>query len=83
MKIKNLLKAENWWIIILSSIILWMLFKIFTQEADCLPKEWKLNYDKAENSFSRNRIITDYIAGMTDRFAINEHKKLYDFNKGW
>ena len=59
------------------------LFKIFTQEADCLPKEWKLNYDKAENSFSRNRIITDYIAGMTDRFAINEHKKLYDFNKGW
>ncbi len=59
------------------------LFKIFTQEADCLPKEWKLNYDQAENSFSRNRIITDYIAGMTDRFAINEHKKLYDFNKGW
>ena len=59
------------------------LFKIYTQEADCLPKEWKLNYDKAENSFSRNRIITDYIAGMTDRFAINEHKKLYDFNKGW
>ena len=31
MKIKNLLKAENWWIIILSSIILWMLFTIFTQ----------------------------------------------------
>ena len=40
-------------------------------------------YDKAKNSFARNRIITDYIAGMTDRFAINEHKKLYDFNKGW
>ena len=59
------------------------LFKIYSQEADCLPNEWKLNYDKAKNSFSRNRIITDYIAGMTDRFAINEHKKLYDFNKGW
>ena len=59
------------------------LFKIYSQEADCLPNEWKLNYDKAKNSFTRNRIITDYIAGMTDRFAINEHKKLYDFNKGW
>ena len=59
------------------------LFKIYSQEADCLPNEWKLNYDKAKNSFARNRIITDYIAGMTDRFAINEHKKLYDFNKGW
>ena len=59
------------------------LFKIYSQEADCLPNEWKINYDKAKNSFARNRIITDYIAGMTDRFAINEHKKLYDFNKGW
>ena len=59
------------------------LFKIYSKEADCLPNEWKLNYDKAKNSFSRNRIITDYIAGMTDRYAINEHKKLYDFNKGW
>ena len=29
MKIKNILKPENWWIIILSSIILWMLFTIF------------------------------------------------------
>ena len=59
------------------------LFNIYSQEADCLPNEWKLNYEKAKNSFSRNRIITDYIAGMTDRFAINEHKKLFDFNKGW
>ena len=59
------------------------LFKIYSQEADCLPNEWKLHYDKAKNSFDSNRIITDYIAGMTDRFAINEHKKLYDFNKGW
>ena len=59
------------------------LFNIYTKEADCLPNEWRLNYEMAKNSFARNRIITDYIAGMTDRFAINEHKKLYDFNKGW
>ena len=59
------------------------LFKIYSQEADCLPNEWKDSYDKAKNSFYRYRIIADYIAGMTDRFAINEHKKLYDFNKGW
>ena len=59
------------------------LFKIYSKEAECLPNEWKKSYEKATNSFSRNRIIADYIAGMTDRFAINEHKKLYDFNKGW
>jgi dGTPase len=26
------------------------------------------------------RIIADYIAGMTDRFALDEHGKLYDPN---
>ena len=31
MKIKNLLKAENWWIIILAFTIIWMLFTIFTE----------------------------------------------------
>ncbi len=59
------------------------LYKIYSQESDCLPYDWKVNYDNAKNSFSKNRIIADYIAGMTDRFAVNEHKKLYDFNKGW
>ena len=59
------------------------LYKIYSKEADCLPNEWRISYDKAENLFFKNRIIADYIAGMTDRYAINEHKKLYDFNKGW
>ena len=59
------------------------LYKIYAKESDCLPFEWKRNYDSAKNSFFKNRIIADYIAGMTDRFAVNEHKKLYDFNKGW
>ena len=31
MKIKNLLKAENWWIIILAFTIIWMLFTIVTE----------------------------------------------------
>jgi dGTPase len=26
------------------------------------------------------RVIADYIAGMTDRFALDEHAKLYDPN---
>jgi len=30
MKIKNLLKPENWWIIILGSIITWMVYIIFS-----------------------------------------------------
>lgn len=59
------------------------LFKIYSEETDCLPNEWRKNCDNAKDFFSKSRIIGDYIAGMTDRFAVNEHKKLFDFNKGW
>ena len=59
------------------------LYKIYSEEPDCLPYEWRNSYNNSLDIFSKNRIIADYIAGMTDRFAINEHKKLFDFNKGW
>ena len=59
------------------------LFTIYSNEPDCLPEEWKKSFDKVDGSISKHRIIADYIAGMTDRFAVNEHRKLFDFNKGW
>ena len=59
------------------------LFKIYCEESDCLPEEWRKNCDLSKDIYEKNRIIADYIAGMTDRFAVNEHKKLFDFNKGW
>ena len=31
----------------------------------------------AEDSDSLARIVCDYIAGMTDRFALDEHRKLF------
>ena len=36
-------------------------------------KKKKIKYSKSE---SPKRIIGDYISGMTDRFAINQHKVL-------
>ena len=59
------------------------LFTIYSNEPDCLPEEWKKSFDQVEDSIPKHRIIADYIAGMTDRFAVNEHRKLFDFNKGW
>ncbi len=59
------------------------LFSIYSNEPNCLPEEWKTNFDLVNSKVSKHRIICDYIAGMTDRFAINEHRKLFDFNKGW
>jgi len=32
------------------------------------------------NNKSKERVVSDYIAGMTDRFALKEHKKLYGGN---
>jgi dGTPase len=29
-------------------------------------------------SDGRRRVVCDYIAGMTDRYALNEYKKLFD-----
>jgi dGTPase len=32
----------------------------------------------ADGMTGRARAVADYIAGMTDRFAILEHRRLYD-----
>ena len=48
------------------------LFKAFFENTGLLPDEFQLaaETDKA-------RAVADYIAGMTDRFAIREHRKLF------
>jgi dGTPase len=35
-------------------------------------------YQKLVNTRGLQRTICDYIAGMTDRFAIEEHQRLFD-----
>lgn len=50
------------------------MFKIYLKRPQALPKEYQLKL-KTEN---KHRVVCDYIAGMTDRYALNEHKKLFD-----
>jgi dGTPase len=52
------------------------MFQLFMAEPDVLPAEW---FARAENrdEAGRARVVCDYIAGMTDRFAIEEHRKLF------
>lgn len=40
-----------------------------------LPERWRDQFAAAEEPW-RGRIIGDYVAGMTDRFAIREHRRL-------
>jgi dGTPase len=41
-----------------------------------LPKQWRKDVAEAQGETALARIVADYIAGMTDRFAIQEHARL-------
>ena len=49
------------------------LFEAFTAEPRLLPPEFQ---DRAEADLAR--AVCDYIAGMTDRYAILEHRRIFD-----
>jgi dGTPase len=54
------------------------LFTGFFAAPGLLPPEWALAASKAEASEGRRaRVICDYIAGMTDRYAVAEHRRLF------
>ena len=53
------------------------LFALFLAEPDCLPTEWRQKAGPA-GSEEAALLVTDYIAGMTDRFALDEHRRLFD-----
>lgn len=50
------------------------LFNAYEQNPLMLPEHIQANIEKR----GLKRAICDYIAGMTDRFAIDEHQKLFD-----
>ncbi len=52
------------------------LFPLFMDRPEELPKQWRKDVAEAEGETALARIVADYIAGMTDRFAIQEHARL-------
>jgi dGTPase len=52
------------------------MFQLFMAEPDVLPAEWSDRAMSRDEAY-RARVVCDYIAGMTDRFAIEEHRKLF------
>ena len=55
------------------------LFDAFMQEPALLPPDYQVTIadDAGKTRHSQARQIADYIAGMTDRYAIREHKRLF------
>jgi dGTPase len=53
------------------------LFALYVDEPECLPEDWRPGAEQLDRTL-RARHVADYIAGMTDRFALDEHRRLYD-----
>ena len=52
------------------------LFPLFMARPELLPPEWRSDVEAARDTVTLARIVADYVAGMTDRFAIQEHARL-------
>jgi dGTPase len=53
------------------------LFESFLEQPDCLPPEWQTRCAGA-GAAATAEAIRDYIAGMTVRFALEEHDRLFN-----
>ncbi len=53
------------------------LFAAYRESSDALPPEWR---EQSQGMLAETyaRHICDFIAGMTDRFALAEHRRLFD-----
>jgi dGTPase len=57
------------------------LFDAFFNDPSLMPDEHRetgVQLETAQGSAGRARAVADYIAGMTDRYAILEHRRLFD-----
>lgn len=53
------------------------LFEFFISEPDCLPDEWRVLVTDGEKRKTAE-VVADFIAGMTDRFALDEYRRVFD-----
>lgn len=57
------------------------LFEVFMQDIRLMPPEYKdkaREADKKKHDTGKARIVADYIAGMTDRYAIKEYGRIFN-----
>lgn len=57
------------------------LFHAFFDDVRLMPPEYRdlaEREERANGDAGRARVVADYIAGMTDRYAILEHRRLFD-----
>ena len=60
--------------------ILRELFDLYLKEPETLPSPWREQVESGSSDTRKARLVCDYIAGMTDSFAINEHRRLFNLD---
>jgi dGTPase len=53
------------------------LFEAFTVDPGLMPEDWGTGVGSGGDGATARR-VADYIAGMTDRYAVSEHARLFD-----
>jgi dGTPase len=53
------------------------LFELHLEQPQCLPAEWQAQMTGSDEA-GRARHVADYIAGMTDKFALETHRHFFD-----
>ena len=56
------------------------LFAVLNGEPGLLPDDWRARAGEAVGTLRMASVVCDYIAGMTDRFAMDEHLRLTDIS---
>ena len=50
--------------------------QVYMSDPELLPRDWQTEIAQARTDRQLARHVADYIAGMTDRFALQQHKRL-------
>ena len=53
------------------------LFDTYLADEQCMPEGWRDGRTKGDLT-SRARLVADFLAGMTDTYAVREHRRLFD-----
>lgn len=53
------------------------LFNFFLNEPECLPGGWREQAGPPKSARTAT-VVADFIAGMTDRFALDEYRRIFD-----
>jgi len=49
----------------------------YLETPSALPEDWQFNAENTQKS-AMARQVCDFIAGMTDRFAMDEYRRVFD-----